>query len=189
MQALKPDFARALAHIGQPHQSLSGLAPHEELASLEGFVGHMPSAAPATPVALPTDDLFRSPSSTSTTPLKRQSVNIFSTIAPGSKNSGSPSTPGASTSLTDQSLATSLPVLAKWLLVAAFYAGFNPVKSDVVHFVKLDDGIAKKGARARKAAVRVPGSPSKVRSISPLSHHGERLADTSSWISRASRRT
>lgn len=62
----------------------------------------------------------------------------------------------------DQSLAASLPVMAKYLLVASFFASFNSVKSDVVHFVKIDEGIAKKGKRGRKAVAKKPGTGLKV---------------------------
>ena len=68
----------------------------------------------------------------------------------------------------DQSLAASLPIIAKYLLVASYFASFNTVKSDVIHFVKIDEGIAKKGKKGRKAIAKKPGTGLKVCSLVPI---------------------
>lgn len=62
----------------------------------------------------------------------------------------------------DQSLAASLPLMAKFLLVASFYASFNTAKSDATNFVRVIEGIAKKGTRARKVTAAKPGTQRKV---------------------------
>ncbi|GAA6034864.1 hypothetical protein JCM8097_009338 [Rhodosporidiobolus ruineniae] len=65
---------------------------------------------------------------------------------------------------THAALAKSLPVVARYLLLAAYFAGVNPPKSDVRMFVKVDEteGVAKRGKKARKQRVAKPGaSPSK----------------------------
>lgn len=179
-QQLKPDFARELDQIAQPHQPLSLSIPTEAPTAPQGFSGHMPAPAPSgfPNLAASSEELYRIPSShTSTTPLRRQAIQNFPSVS-GSQAGSAPSSPskssggggGGGATATDSSLARSLPVLARWLLVASFYAGFNPVKSDVVFFVKIDEGIAKKGKRARKAPVRKPGtSPTKVRAFSQVS--------------------
>ncbi|GAA6000442.1 hypothetical protein JCM10207_008013 [Rhodosporidiobolus poonsookiae] len=65
---------------------------------------------------------------------------------------------------THAALSKSLPVVARYLLIAAYFAAVDPPKSDVRMFVRVDEmeGVAKKGKKARKASARKPGaSPSK----------------------------
>ncbi|KAM0754796.1 hypothetical protein T439DRAFT_321842 [Meredithblackwellia eburnea MCA 4105] len=165
-QQLKPYFTRELEQIAEPHQSLSQASAFEPILAPQGFSGHMP-ASPTTPTASSSralDTSYPLPGSSSTTPLRRQAVNI--TPSGSLKNPSSPepfSNLKQAANMMDQSLAKNLPVLAKWLLVAAFYAGHNPAKSDVIKFVKVDEGIAKKGKKNRKSPAKKPGSPSKAR--------------------------
>lgn len=97
-----------------------------------------------------------------TTPLHRQAQYL----SPFSHDpSSQPSSPSKSQALSsDLSLTKSLPLLSKWLLLASFYAGFNPPKSDVRHFVKIDEGIARRGKKIKRSTkgFRPGGSPSKV---------------------------
>lgn len=124
MQALKADIARELAQMGQPHQSLSNITSQETLSTFEGFSGNMPAAAPAAFPPLARTDDHRQPTAAPLTPLRQQAVNYLTGSGSGS-NPSSPSKAATSKSVTDQSLAKSLPVLAKWLLVASFYAGLD----------------------------------------------------------------
>ncbi|KAI5481716.1 Origin recognition complex, subunit 5 [Pseudohyphozyma bogoriensis] len=68
----------------------------------------------------------------------------------------SPTKSTTTPSLPTAALAKSLPVLSRLLLIASYYASYNPPKSDVRCFVKKDDEIAKKGTKAKR------GSPKKV---------------------------
>lgn len=145
--------------------------------ALHGFVGSMPSlparpnylAAPGSPSASVAADVFgSSPNATSQaggdplTPLRKQVIAL-------PKDSSVPQTsPGRAQQLavalrTDQTLAKSLPAIARYLLLASYYASFNPPKSDVRCFVRVDEGIARKGKKGRRMAAPKPGSPSKVR--------------------------
>ncbi|GAA5976599.1 hypothetical protein JCM11641_001352 [Rhodosporidiobolus odoratus] len=102
-------------------------------------------------------------SSTSTTPLRQQAL-------PASASASShvlftPSTLARQKTLsTHAALSKSLPVVARFLLLAAYFAAVNPPKSDVRMFVRVDEmeGVAKKGKKARKASAKKAGaSPTK----------------------------
>lgn len=95
--------------------------------------------------------------------------SFYGTLARASSSSAAASTSGAGAAAaltstaahalrSSQTLSKSLPVIARYLLIAAFYASFNPAKSDVRHFVKVDENVAKKGkkgGRGRKAKIGV----------------------------------
>ncbi|KAK4705046.1 origin recognition complex subunit 5, partial [Phenoliferia sp. Uapishka_3] len=188
VQHLKEDFQKAIESIAQPRQSLSIIVPEDILSLPQGFTGNMPSASASSSLpgfgasssssaSLPgfgpssiDHHHYQLPASTSTTPLKKQAQNLSGLISVSNSGSrasssapNSPTKPSSSTpaSKTDESLANSLPILSKWLLVAAFYAGFNPVKSDVINFVKIDESIAKKGKKGRRIGLGKIGSPRK----------------------------
>lgn len=177
---LKPDFAREHERLGLPRQSLSlpastpnsptkaGPAGNVAAAStsgvLHGFVGSMPALPKPSP-ALDSPCIFPS---TSNAP-QRQPVFTPPAITPTASSSSlvnsSSNLPVASqSSSTTTSLARSLPRLARFLLLASFYAAFNPPKSDVRHFVRIDETVVKKGKKGRKVSPKKPGSPSKVSS-------------------------
>lgn len=64
-------------------------------------------------------------------------------------------------------LAKSLPLAARYLLIAAYFAAHNPPKSDVRMFVRVDDleGVPKKGKKVKRAggtAKKMGRNPSKV---------------------------
>lgn len=119
--------------------------------------------------SLATDSFFSNTSShhserpkQPTTPLHRQVQNLS---AFSNHPSSQPSSPSKAQALSsDLSLTKSLPLLSKWLLLASFYAGFNPPKSDVRHFVKIDEGIARRGKKLKKSSkgFKPGGSPKKV---------------------------
>ncbi|KAL8287044.1 hypothetical protein RQP46_004050 [Phenoliferia psychrophenolica] len=157
-QQLKNDFRQELAEIAQPHQSLETLASTDAAPSLTGFTGHMPDAGPSgfPPVQAPEEDRRLASSSGQSLRQQTLSQNATSGVALASSLAASPTK--AATSITDSSLTKSLPVLAKWLLVASFFAGANPPKSDVALFVGHDGEIAKKGAKARQGKGPKPGS-------------------------------
>lgn len=136
---------------------------------LQGFTGSMPSfqSASASPSPFasasnsPSRSMFASPSNSQQSGLAPLSLREQSNLQIAESHRSSPSKTHAIAS--DQSLSRSLPDISKWLLLASFYAGFNPPKSDVRHFVRLDENIAKKGKRPRKLTAPKPGSPIKVR--------------------------
>lgn len=142
---LKSDFTLERQRLSTPlNPSSTTTSAHPVV--LQGFAGTMPALPSlSTPLDAPIDH--------SPLPLRRQVIS-FAPAAAAIK----PATTGAA----DQSLARSLPELAKWLLLASFYAGFNPVKSDVRIFVKVDEGIAKKGVKGRKKSAPKPGVATKV---------------------------
>ncbi|GAA5880083.1 hypothetical protein JCM1840_000173 [Sporobolomyces johnsonii] len=90
----------------------------------------------------------------SSTPLRRQALP--------SSSLPTPSNPSAS-SASAQALAKSLPVSARFLLLAAYFAAVNPPKSDVRMFVRVDEteGVARKGRKGRKGRAKVPGTGGK----------------------------
>ena len=73
----------------------------------------------------------------------------------------------ATTTSSHAALAKSLPLAARYLLIAAYFAAHNPPKSDVRMFVRVDDleGVPKKGKKVKRGggtAKKMGRSPSKV---------------------------
>jgi hypothetical protein len=149
--------------------------------SMHGFVGLMPSL-PAAPKYLATPGSPGTPSAQDvfgSSPIRPQAADIDDDpvtpirdrilhISPGSSARGSPDrTQQLAVALkSDQTLAKSLPVISRFLLLASYYASFNPAKSDVRCFVRIDESVARKGKKGRRLAAPKPGSPNKVRSSS-----------------------
>ena len=168
---IKPDFTKELERLAQPRMTLSASVVEGEAGAsvvLQGFTGSIP-VGPAPPSFVPaggSNSAFfpsinpPSPSSSHTlplTPIKKRALRITDAAAASAQASPRKALSIAS----DVSLSRSLPVLAKWLLLASFYAAFNPPKTDVRCFVRVDDGIARKGKRARKVVAKRPGVDSK----------------------------
>ncbi|SCV67843.1 BQ2448_5454 [Microbotryum intermedium] len=183
---MKVEFAREHDRHGAPRQSsyvTEGLgSPTKKNAptpttTMRGFVGSIPDL-PAGPTYLPSPSSsvaspVRPSTSTSATTLNDTipSHNLFSSAAttPLAKRAKAMNL-AASKQLTsaevktkaDQTLANSLPFVARMLILASFYAAFNPPKSDVRVFVKVDEGIAQKGKKSRQIKkFRVGNSPTK----------------------------
>ncbi len=170
---IKPDFTRELERLAQPRMTLSASVVEGEAGAsvvLQGFTGSIPTG-PAAPTFAPTGGSSSaflpsinqpSPSSSHTlplTPIKKRALRITDAAANSTNVLASPRK--ALSIASDVSLSRSLPHLAKWLLLASFYAAFNPPKTDVRCFVRVDDGIARKGKRARKIHAKRPGVDSK----------------------------
>ncbi|SGZ18046.1 BQ5605_C020g09160 [Microbotryum silenes-dioicae] len=186
---MKAEFAREHERHGAPRQSsyvAEGLGSPKKNAStptkttMRGFVGSIPDL-PARPNYLPSPSSsvaspIRPAASTSTSILNDSipSHSLFSAAAattPLAKRAKAMNL-AASRPLTsvevetkaDQTLASSLPFVARMLILASFYAAFNPPKSDVRVFVKVDEGIARKGKKGRQIKkFRVGNSPTKVK--------------------------
>ncbi|KDE03425.1 hypothetical protein MVLG_06090 [Microbotryum lychnidis-dioicae p1A1 Lamole] len=184
---MKAEFAREHERHGAPRQSsyvAEGLGSPKKNAStptkttMRGFVGSIPDL-PARPNYLPSPSSsvaspIRPAASTSTSILNDSipSHSLFSAAAattPLAKRAKAMNL-AASRPLTsvevetkaDQTLASSLPFVARMLILASFYAAFNPPKSDVRVFVKVDEGIARKGKKGRQIKkFRVGNSPTK----------------------------
>lgn len=154
---LKSDLQLESQIFGTPRNSqplpVSASAP-APIPVLQGFTGSMP--------ALPSASVLLDPSTPPPTPHSRSLAAIQFAPILSSANLSTVSPTKAANVAADQSLAKSLPELSKWLLLASFYAGFNPPKTDVRNFVKVDEGIAKKGKKGKKATVKKPGTTIKV---------------------------
>lgn len=50
----------------------------------------------------------------------------------------------------NESLVVSLPILARWLLLAAYYASVNRPSTDVRHFVRIDENAPQKGKKGKR---------------------------------------
>ncbi|GAA5948760.1 hypothetical protein JCM21900_005286 [Sporobolomyces salmonicolor] len=204
--ALKPDFAAELDKIGLPRPSLSAFSttspsPHgpAHTPQLHGFAGSI-AAAPKQPTYLTpapdssVQDEASSPSG--------GSANFFAAATTGRAGDArsadyfvpsaspplrrqalpSPSHPVlpalSATSSPAQALAKSLPVSARFLLLAAYFAAVNPPKSDVRMFVRVDEteGVAKKGKKGRKGRAKVPGTGGKTGTLAAALSGGKPFA-------------
>lgn len=147
---LKDDLSREierLADIRLPLYNSTTSATLSTPVALPGFTGTMPDL----PIASGSNSNYHSPP---ITPLRKRPIEeVISTNTSPTK---------LLITASDQSLAASLPLLSKFLLIASYFASFNSAKSDVIHFVRLDEGIAKKGTKAKKAVVKKPGTLLKV---------------------------
>lgn len=172
---IKPEFTKELDRLAQPRMTLSASVVQGEGGSsvvLQGFTGSIPTG-PAQPAAEGSNSALHpsiiqpSPSSSHTlplTPIKKRALRITDAAAAAANNGNAHlvASPRKALSIaSDVSLSRSLPTLAKWLLLASFYAAFNPPKTDVRCFVRVDDGIARKGKRHRRPVAKRPGVDTK----------------------------
>ncbi|GAA5839895.1 hypothetical protein JCM11251_001241 [Rhodosporidiobolus azoricus] len=175
--AVLQGFAGTIAALPRQPTYLAAVPPTPEKNGGSGnFFSSASSSAQATPTRStdPNDPFSISSSAAagpSSTPLRQQALPASS--------SASSSLLFTSTSATTAkkinphlSLASSLPILARYLLIAAYFAASNPPKSDVRMFVKVDEmeGVAKKGKKTRKGARKPGASPSKA--AKPASLYG-----------------
>ncbi|KAM0788517.1 hypothetical protein ACM66B_001645 [Microbotryomycetes sp. NB124-2] len=168
-QHIKADLARERDLVAGTRPSLDPISPTKtpsrkyavaETRVLHGFAGTIPDlprgpaflADPDSPTTSSAFDTFGSPIRGSAgqapiTPVKQRAIKLQTP-----DNSPSKLRQQHVTDKAKQSLARTLPVLSRYLLVAAYYASFNPAKSDVKHFVKVDENVAKKGKKGRRAS-------------------------------------
>ncbi|KAK4053463.1 hypothetical protein OIV83_001630 [Microbotryomycetes sp. JL201] len=165
-QAIKDDLTRERDLVAGTRPSLDPVTPSKtpsrkyaaaETRVLHGFAGTIPDlprgptflADPDSPSTSAAIDTFGSPvrpvSLTPLTPLKQRAAMLTPENSPTKKRQQHV------TDKAKQSLAKTLPVVSRFLLVAAYYASYNPAKSDVKHFVKMDENVAKKGKKARRS--------------------------------------
>ncbi|BGO90022.1 hypothetical protein NBRC10512_002008 [Rhodotorula toruloides] len=139
------------------------------------FASASTSASPARPSYQ--DDPFAAPAGPST-PIRKHAVSAAN-VSSGSGNLFSPSSATTSrNSISQLSLAKSLPIASRYLLIAAHFAANNPPKSDVRMFVRVDEleGVAKKGKKARKASAKKAGQSPTKGSASVLLRGGKSFA-------------
>lgn len=154
---LKDDLSNEIQRLANIRLSLNpstSSALSQSTNSLPGFTGRIPDLPIAFSSSTPS---FYTPKTPDRNPLASSYHPANTSTSPTKLR----------TQASDQSLASSLPVMAKYLLVASYFASFNSVKSDVIHFVKIDEGIAKKGKKGRKAVAKRPGTGLKVSPIIP----------------------
>ncbi|BGP23211.1 hypothetical protein JCM10295v2_002105 [Rhodotorula toruloides] len=123
------------------------------------------------------DDPFTASTGPST-PIRKHAVSAGN-VASRSGGLFSPSSATTSRNSTSQlSLAKSLPIASRYLLIAAYFAANNPPKSDVRMFVRVDEleGVAKKGKKARKASAKKAGQSPTKGSASVLLRGGKSFA-------------
>ncbi|BGP30512.1 hypothetical protein JCM10296v2_002267 [Rhodotorula toruloides] len=123
------------------------------------------------------EDPFPAPTGPST-PIRKHTVSAAN-VASGSGNLFSPASATTSRNSTSQlSLAKSLPIASRYLLIAAYFAANNPPRSDVRMFVRVDEleGVAKKGKKARKASAKKAGQSPTKGSASVLLRGGKSFA-------------
>lgn len=141
---MKDDLSREIDRIANPRLPIASSSSSSLITTSSaprGFTGILPAPAPS------------SSTSTSTpfpvTPTRKLPLDFLPPAASPAQRI---------TTASDHSLASSLPNLAKFLLIASFFASFNPPKSDTMLFVRVDERVAKKGKKAKKATVIKPGT-------------------------------
>ncbi|BGP14333.1 hypothetical protein JCM10213_004461 [Rhodosporidiobolus nylandii] len=160
--------------IAAPPKQPAYLAPVPPTPEKQGSASNIfvtaAASAQATPVrSTDPDDPFTASASASaagpSTPLRQRAL---ARTPSGSAATGllfTPATAARQKQLaTHAALSKSLPIAARFLLIAAYFAAVNPPKSDVRMFVRVDEteGVARKGKKARKQSAKKPGaSPSK----------------------------
>lgn len=169
-------FTGKIASLPKQPTFLAPVAASAEGSSRDPFS----RAAAAAAAADDGPDAFFSSAASSATPSPvKQPVPVSShpfatpsTMGPSrALAAAGPQQQAATTSTTSSSshaaLAKSLPLAARYLLIAAYFAAHNPPKSDVRMFVRVDDleGVPKKGKKVKRGggtAKKMGRSPSKV---------------------------
>lgn len=166
--------------MAQSDNKSSGASVQRPAPAMHGFTGSMPSlpaaprylAAPGSPTTSTAADVFGSSPIRSrngesddepVTPIRERIIHI----SPTSSVHSSPERAQQQLAValrSDQTLAKSLPIISRYLLLASYYASFNPAKSDVRCFVRVDESVVKKGKKGRRLTAPKPGSPHKVSS-------------------------
>ncbi|KAK4058499.1 hypothetical protein OIO90_000661 [Microbotryomycetes sp. JL221] len=175
-QHIKPDLARERDLVAGTRPSLDPISPTKtpsrkfaaaETRVLHGFTGTIPDlpdrpqqpqflVGPGSPSSSMANQVF-SHSATPITPLRQQAIRITPDLTPTTERFLSIRSQQQHVSdKARQTLSRSLPVISRYLLIAAYYASFNPPKSDVRHFVKVneDERVAKRGKKGRKISPR-----------------------------------
>ncbi|GAA5887289.1 hypothetical protein JCM6882_002477 [Rhodosporidiobolus microsporus] len=137
------------------------------------FFAAASSSAQATPTrpSDPNDPFSSSAIAGPSTPLRHQALSTSSAAA-SLLFPSSAAASGKKVLNPHASLASSLPIVARYILIAAYFAAVNPPKSDVRMFVRVDEteGVARKGKKTRKGGRKPGASPSKA--AKPASLYG-----------------
>ncbi|GAA5865262.1 hypothetical protein JCM3774_004912 [Rhodotorula dairenensis] len=143
---------------GRPSDPFAGAADDD---GPDAFFSSAASSATPSPVKRPVPITPTDPFVASA-PLPLAGPSRALAAAAGSGRIGPPSAAVSS----HAALAKSLPLAARYLLIAAYFAAHNPPKSDVRVFVRVDDleGVPKKGKKVKRrggTAKKMGRSPSK----------------------------